>query len=504
MSAFPPQLSLQFQEKERNHLPNGESFILIANRMDKGIEDLALAQLLTEANIPVKILAPGPQGQASSLPDSIYVQHTSFSLQEGVMPTKASLEKLTREHRPQKGCLVVCLEHGLRRQGHFLRHRFQRLLIRALCKLELPMIPAHLHRDPEQEVDMPHITVRIGKAISPKSQQDFDKPTLLRKFLLSRIFALGSPLDVRRFYLTPSIAQDAIAPIGKPVEEHLLLQDVESLPAESLVVSHPPFNIYIAKAPQIPHVLEEIGRLRELTFRGVGEGTGLAKDLDEYDLYYSQMFIWDSDNNKIVGGYRLGEGDAIFSTYGAEGFYVHSLFKIKKGFHPIMQESVELGRSYVVPEYQRKLLPLFLLWKGILYFLLQNPQYRYLYGPVSISKHYSFLSKSMMVAFIKKHYFNHHLARYLKPRTPFKVKVDKEVDVDALLENFDGEISALDQFIEDIEPDHFRLPVLIKKYIKQNARFISFNLDPNFSDALDGFIILNINELPKETIESLK
>ncbi|MEZ4688021.1 MAG: hypothetical protein R3B47_18755 [Bacteroidia bacterium] len=156
-----------------------------------------------------------------------------------------------------------------------------------------------------------------------------------------------------------------------------------------------------------------------------------------------------------------------------------------------------------MPEYQKKLLPLFLLWRGIVHFLLKNSQYKYLYGPVSISKNYSFLSKSLIVTFIKKHYFNDKLARFLRPRTPFRVKVDKEVNVDALLENFGGDLAALDQFIGDIEPDHFRLPVLIKKYIKQNARFISFNLDPNFSDALDGFIILDINDLPKETIESM-
>lgn len=502
MSTSLPVLKLQFQEKERNHLPADRPFILIANRMEDGLEDIALAQLLTEANIPMKLLAPGA-GSRTALPESAYVQATNFSLQDGALPTRASLEKLIYGNRPLSGCLVVCLEHGLRRQGHFMRHRFQQLLIKALLKLELPIVPAHLSRDEIHEEDKPHITVRIGKGISLESQQKFEKPSLIRKFLLSRIFALGSPLDVRRFYLSPTVAQDALAPLAQPVPAELLLRDVEALPPESVIVSHPPFDIFLAKAPQIPHIMEEIGRLRELTFRGVGEGTGLEKDIDEYDLYYHQMFIWDRSANKIVGGYRLGLGDEIFNTYGPGGFYINSLFKIKKGFYPIMEEAVELGRSYVVPDYQKKLLPLFLLWKGILHFLLKNPQYGYLYGPVSISKNYSFLSKSMIVSFIKKHYFNDKLARFLKPRTPFKVKVDKEVDVEALLENFGGELSALDQFISDIEPDHFRLPVLIKKYIKQNARFISFNLDPNFSDALDGFIILSIDDLPKETIESL-
>ncbi|MEZ4688022.1 MAG: GNAT family N-acetyltransferase [Bacteroidia bacterium] len=332
MSASLPVLTLQFQEKERNHLPADSPFILIANRMEGGLEDIALAQLLTEANIPVKLLAPAP-GIRPALPDNAYVQASNFSLQEGVLPTKASLEKLIREQGPKEGCLVVCLEHGLRRQGHFMRHRFQSLLIKELRKLELPMVPAHLHRDHNIESDKPHITVRIGKGIKPESQQKFDKPSLLRKFLLSRIFALGSPLDVRSFYLSPSVPQDVLAPLAEPVAPELLLGEVESLPPESLIISQAPFDIYLAKAPEIPQIMEEIGRLRELTFRGVGEGTGMEKDIDEYDLYYYQMFIWDRAENKIVGGYRLGAGDEIFNTYGPEGFYISSLFKIKKGFY---------------------------------------------------------------------------------------------------------------------------------------------------------------------------
>ncbi|MBK9015008.1 MAG: GNAT family N-acetyltransferase [Saprospiraceae bacterium] len=171
--------------------------------------------------------------------------------------------------------------------------------------------------------------------------------------------------------------------------------------------------------------MQEIGRLRELTFRVVGEGTGKTRDLDEYDLYYRQLILWDRESKQIAGGYRMGIGDEIFERYGAAGFYISSLFKIKEGFHPYMKKSVELGRSFIVPDHQRKRLPLFLLWKGILYFLLKNPRFSYLYGPVSISKYYSNLSRGVIVAYIKKYFYNNELAHFLKPRKPFKVKVDK-------------------------------------------------------------------------------
>ncbi|MEZ4948552.1 MAG: GNAT family N-acyltransferase [Saprospiraceae bacterium] len=259
----------------------------------------------------------------------------------------------------------------------------------------------------------------------------------------------------------------------------------------------------VAESRQIPNTLNEIGRLREFTFREVGEGTGKSKDLDEFDLYYLQLIIWDREAKRIAGGYRLGKGDEIFANLGIEGFYINSLFKIEEGFYPVIRQSIELGRSYIVPDYQRKRLPLFLLWRGILFFLLKNPHYKYLYGPLSISKYYSEVSKSLIVEFVKRYYFDHDLAQYLKPRKPFKVKT-KKVDIGLLLQNIPPELNALDNFIEDIEPGHFRIPVLLKQYAKQNAKFISFNVDPNFSDVLDGFMILDLKSLPLSTIEALK
>ena len=199
----------------------------------------------------------------------------------------------------------------------------------------------------------------------------------------------------------------------------------------------------------------------------------------------------------------MGLGQEIFNRYGAKGFYISSLFKIKKGFHPTMKVSVELGRSYIVPDYQKKRLPLFLLWKGILFFLLKNPDYRYLYGPVSISKFYSNMSRGLIVAFIRNYYFNHQLAQHLKPRKPFKAKVDK-VDIELLASTLGDQVKNLDSLIEDIEPDHIKIPVLVRQYLKLNARFISFNVDPNFSDVLDGFIILNVDDVPKSMLEALK
>jgi hypothetical protein len=269
------------------------------------------------------------------------------------------------------------------------------------------------------------------------------------------------------------------------------------------VIEQADFEVFVATASLIPNLLREIGRERELTFRAVGEGTGLSLDIDEFDLYYRQLIIWDKKMNRLVGGYRIGCGDEILREYGVFGFYCSSLFRIGKGFEPILPKALELGRSYIVADYQRKPLPLFLLWKGILHFLLAHPQYQFLFGPVSISRHFSDISRGLMVGFLQKHYFDNDLAQYLVPRKPFRVQA-KKVDMNLLIDTFGGDLANLDKFIETNEAQPLRIPVLLRQYIRQNAKFVGFNIDPKFSDSLDGFMIVNLKNLPASTLENLQ
>jgi putative hemolysin len=224
--------------------------------------------------------------------------------------------------------------------------------------------------------------------------------------------------------------------------------------------------------------------------------------LDEFDIYYHQLFIWDVENQNIVGAYRIGKGNEIIHKYGISGFYVHSLFKIKENLQDMLNETLELGRSFITEEYQKKPMPLFLLWKGILYFTLKNPQYRYLMGPVSISDNYSTTSKEIIIKFIMMHYIDWNLARSITPRKPYKFNpVDPSLNV--LMETMNADINSLDKAIADIDEIHSGLPVLLKKYIKLNAKIIGFNVDPKFNNSLDGLIILDMLNIPQDIIESL-
>lgn len=285
-----------------------------------------------------------------------------------------------------------------------------------------------------------------------------------------------------------------------PLSKDIISKEVAAIPFENRYVERGKFQVYIVQTSETPNVLKEIGRLREMTFREVGEGTGNEVDIDKYDEYYHNLFIWDQEDKRIIGGYRLGTGDNIFKEYGIEGFYINSLFRIQSPAYSILKKSLELGRSYVIKEYQKSYLPLFLLWQGILFFLLKHPQYRYLIGPVSISKYYSHTSKCMIVDFVKHHYFNKEIASYFQPRTPFVPQLSHT----SRLQKIGHELKDLEKFMLTIEPTHIKVPVLLKQYTKLNARFISFNLDPNFSDALDGLMLLDLNKLPEEIIRMLE
>ena len=260
--------------------------------------------------------------------------------------------------------------------------------------------------------------------------------------------------------------------------------------------------VFCVPSSKIPVILKEIGRRREITFREVGEGTGKSIDTDRYDPYFEQLFIWDDADKQIVGGYRVGKGNQILTNFGIKGFYITSLFKINRRFSPILNVSIELGRSFIIREYQKKILSLFLLWKGILYLLLKNPNYRYLLGPVSISNEFSSYAKSLCAEFLRANYFNSEFAEYIRPRNPFRPRTGRVIEKELFLKHTEKDVQRLDNFIQDFDPK-YKTPILLKKYLSVNAEVLGFNVDPQFNNCLDALMILDLFEVPVSTIESL-
>jgi hypothetical protein len=268
-------------------------------------------------------------------------------------------------------------------------------------------------------------------------------------------------------------------------------QNVDRLPAEQLLMKTGEYGVFYAKAEQIPHLLIDIGRLREATFREANEGTGKPIDLDRFDDYYTHLFVWNFEKRHVVGAYRLGQVDLILRELGKMGLYTSTLFDYKGRFLERMEYSIELGRSFIRKEYQKLYAPLLLLWKGIGHFVARNPQYRFLFGPVSISSAYSSLSRQLMMAYLSINHYEPQLARLVKPRTgvhDYGLK-DPGLEYEGLLPQNLDELSSL---ISEIEADRKGVPVLLRQYVKLGGKLMGFNVDPAFGHVLDGLIIVDL------------
>jgi putative hemolysin len=347
------------------------------------------------------------------------------------------------------------------------------------------------------------VRIRIGSPIPVREQSGFKDIAQYGRYVRSRTYSLGSALEPQNFFNLRSIRIKPVSePVIDPVPEKLLTEEFNKIRCDYELFTIKNYSIVCVPTWVIPEIIKEIGRLRELTFREIGEGTNKSTDIDEYDLYYNHLFIWDTDANRIVGSYRIGKGKDIASIYGLKGFYITSLFRIKKGFLPVLKESLELGRSFIVKDYQKKAIPLFLLWKGIMLFLLRNQDYRYLIGPVSISNEFSRFSKSLIVDFIRTYFFDTDKAKYIVPRKKFVVKQDNVIDRKVFIDVAERDINKIERIIMDIEPG-YRLPVLLRKYLEINGKIIGFNVDPKFNDCLDGLLILDLYDAPPDYYKNL-
>ena len=270
-----------------------------------------------------------------------------------------------------------------------------------------------------------------------------------------------------------------------------LQAEIDALPPDQRLVDRGRFHVYYAHADQIPSGLQEIGRLRELTFRAVGEGTGRCADIDVFDAFYLHLFLWDAHAASIAGAYRLGLVDQILARHGKRGLYTHSLFKYRTRMLDSLSPAIELGRSFVRAEYQRSFAALSLLWAGIGRFIERSPQYAVLFGPVSISARYAPASRRLIVEYLSAHRTHPRLVREVTPRRPFRAG-PRTATASGAMPVTPNSIEELSQRIAQIEHDGKGVPVLLRRYLELGGRLLGFSLDRNFADTLDGLIMVDL------------
>jgi putative hemolysin len=521
------ELDYEVREDELKRLPATGPFITVSNHPYGGIDGLLLVKVISEVRQDVKIMANFLMQRIDPVKDFI-LPVNPFEKRKDRASSLAGI-KMAIQHVTDGGVLGLfpAGEVSSYNQDNFGKtdRQWHSSAIKMIKNAGVPVVPVFfegtnsrifhilgLIHPSLRTVRLPsemfnkrnkRIRIRIGNPITVKEQNEFTDIARYGRFLRAKTYSLGSALEVKRFFLPRFKRVQKEEEIAPPVPKELIIKEIEFLKQEEemLLFSNDNYEIYCTPSTRIPHIMNEIGRLREITFRGVGEGTNRSMDLDEYDLYYYQLFVWDREVGKIVGAYRVGIGDDILQRFGIRGFYVHSLFRMQRGFKKILRQSMELGRSFIVEEYQRKPLPLFLLWKGILYFLIKNSEYRYLIGPVSISNRFSDFSKSMIITYIKKNYYDRKLSRYIRPRKKYIVP-GYNIDEEIILESADN-LQKFDRFIDDVETSGYKMPILLKRYLKLNGKIISFNVDPKFNNALDGLLVLDLFDVPVETIASL-
>ena len=528
LNAILDQLQIKFEipEEDLKRLPKEGAYITISNHPLGGIDGVLLLKLMLEREPNFKIIAN-------------FLLHRIKPLKPYIMPVNPF-----ENHKNTKSSVIgikETLRHlsdgkplGMFPAGEVSTYKDGKLMvdkaweegaIKVIRKAQVPVIPIYFHAKNSRlfyllsKIDatmrtakLPSevfsqkdrvIKVRIGKSISVAEQNEHKSIEEYSEFLRKKTYMLANPFEKESKLLTTPNLKLPKSPkkIVTAANQDNIIIEVNGLrKADCRLLQSKNYEVFFTEADKIPNVLHEIGRLREITFREVGEGTNESIDIDKYDKYYHHMFLWDAESNQIAGAYRMGLGSEIFPKKGVEGFYLNGLFRFESELNEMLQQSIEMGRAFVIKEYQQKPMPLFLLWRGIMHITLRNPEHKYLIGGVSISNQFSDFSKSLMIEFMKSNYYDPYIAQYIHPKKEYKVKL-KDADKDFIFDEAESDLNKFDKIIDELEPGNLRLPVLIKKYIKQNAKLVAFNVDPLFNNAIDGLMYIRIADIPESTMK---
>jgi putative hemolysin len=340
------------------------------------------------------------------------------------------------------------------------------------------------------------VEVRVGSEISSGAVTAISSDREATEYLRSRTYLLARrsrPEAVWSAALRSRIALKMQGPVAAPARPELLAEEVARLPEDRLLAENGDLAVYLGTASEIPQMLREVGRLRELTFRRAGEGTGRSVDLDRFDKYYWHVLLWNKTNRELAGAYRAGNTAEILAQRGVNGLYTSTLFRYDEKIFHKLGPALELGRSFVRPEYQRQYAPLLLLWKGIARLVATRPETPVLFGAVSISNDYNEASREMIYQFFEERMRDDELAGWVEPRRPFRPALLRRWDCTAMCRAL-RDLDDLSQPITDVEADGKGLPILLRQYAKIGGKLVGFNVDRKFSSVLDGLVVVDLRK----------
>jgi putative hemolysin len=501
-----------------DRVPATGATVVVANHPLGCVEGVILAELLLMVRSDIQILANQYLKTVPEL-DELFI---GVDVLEGKNARQANLNAMRTAHRhlANQGLLLIFpageVSHLVDRKQQKLQDKeWSQSVSKLIKKHQATSVPIFINGCNSTHFYLAakiHPLLRIlmlGRELLNKKNKTIEiaigHPIKFKEVSTLCDQQLVNYLRLNTYLLNPATKQkrdkDAADQQLPPIAERLplsdLKKDIDTLSFENHLLGYNDFDVYCAKAEEIPCLLHEIGRIREINFRAVGEGTGLALDVDKFDRDYLHLFIWDKSANQIVGAYRLGLANQLIEKHGTAGLYSNTLFNYDSRFINNMGKSIEMGRSVIANEYQKNMTSLLLLWKGIATFVSRNPSYTHLFGPVSISNDYSDDARQLLAETMSLHFYDQYQAKLVAATNPLPQM--KHLDWNSSLLSSLADLQLLSKVIARIDEGK-GVPVLLRQYLGLNGKFVSFNVDTEFNDALDGLIVVDMRKVGVKTI----
>lgn len=501
------------------NIPKTGPVLIVANHPFGGLEGIIIAHMLLKVRPDVKIVANYILQRITELRD-LFISVDPFggndSFKKNIAPIRQSINWLNND-----GCVCIfpsgAVSHYDVKSKHVKDPEWSSTISRIVRKSNTPvvpvffdgqnsnlfqalgtihpllrtaMIPRELYNKRGKTIDL-----KIGKLIAHDKLASYKCNTEMVKYMRLKTYILGKQQEENavskpKANLFKSNKLERIAATQDPA---IVESEITSLPKSQTLIENKDFIVLHAQQKQIPVTMLEIGRLREEAFRLVNEGTGKQRDLDKFDNYYTHLFVWHKTDKQIVGAYRLARTDKVIKAHGKHGLYTSTLFSYKRKLLEQMGASLELGRSFVAPNYQKNYSSLLLLWKGIGQYVVKHPQYRNLFGTVSINSEYNSVSRQLIIDFLRANRFLPELAKKVKPKNPMPNVAINGVDTETR-NTVIRELEDISDLLDDLKSTHKQIPVLLKQYLKLGGKLLGFNIDPDFGDVLDGLIYVDLRE----------
>ncbi len=513
------QIGYEIEESSRNRIPVTGPALVVANHPFGMLEGLILVDLLEKVRADFRIVANGILATTPALHEKVFFVNPfeSASATENGRSLRLSLDWLRRD-----GMLVMFpageVSHLNWGEAPVADPKWNSASARLARKVGCPAVPLFFEGAnslPFQMLGAIHpglrtlnlarelvkkrrhiIKVRVGTAIPGSVLKGYPDAESATEYMRARTYLL-----LNRPARQTVLSQPRLQPASASIPKESMAREVERLGPECVLSAGSEFKVVLASSHEIPNLLFEIGRCRELTYRAVGEGTGKAIDLDEFDRHYRHLILWHASDRRLAGAYRLAATADVLPAQGVKGLYTNTLFHYAPEFFDRIGPALELGRSFICPEYQKHYSPLLLLWKGIANYVQRRPECAVLFGAVSISRDYQSLSRSLIVDYLKGHLAN-ELVGLVRPRRGFRRHRPLPKNV-KLLGRLIGSIDELSASVQDLECDGKGLPVLIRQYMKVGGQFLGFNVDPHFSNALDALVFADLRIAATPMLERL-